>query len=141
MVGQLANFMRNFGKAINYIIDSPELEAVKKIIPGIGVGYDIYSNLNKLDDPNNSQKDIAVDIAKAVVAPTALIPGIGTVIQQTANKVIDSASYISDVLDGRKDAPPKGADINSRNNPIGNFPNQIINSVPFNRFFNNFGRF
>jgi hypothetical protein len=124
--------MKNFGK---YIVNSPEVEAFQKLVPGIGVGYDIFNNLNKLDNPDNTPKDIAVDSAKAVVAPTALIPGIGTVVNKTANAVIDSASYITDFVEGKKDAPPKPADVNNRTNPAGAGLNNVINSSPFRVFF------
>jgi hypothetical protein len=107
--------MKNFGKVFNYVVDSPVIEAGRRIIPGLSVGYDIFNNLNKLDDPNNTPKDIAVDIAKAVVAPLGLVPGLGTV----ANGVIDTASYLTDVVEGKKDAPPMPADVNARSNPVG----------------------
>jgi hypothetical protein len=117
--------MKNFGKVFNYIIDSPVVEAGRRIIPGLSVGYDIFNNLNKLDDPNNTPKDIAVDIAKAVVAPLGLVPGLGTV----ANGVIDTASYLTDVVEGKKDAPPMPADVNARSNPVGVGVNKVVNQV------------
>jgi hypothetical protein len=139
MPGQWSNFMKNFAK---YIISSPETEAALRIVPGITVGYDIFNNLNKLDDPNNTPKDIAVDIAKAIVAPTALIPGVaGTVVNKAANAVIDTASYITDFVEGKKDAPPKPADVNNRSNPAGAGLNNVINSSPFRTFFSRFGAF
>jgi hypothetical protein len=39
-----------------------------KVLGSLGTGYSIFTNLNKLDDPNASQKNKAVDIAKAVTA-------------------------------------------------------------------------
>jgi hypothetical protein len=134
MPGQWSNFVKYFGK---YVINSPVVEAVRKIITPITVGYDIYSNLSKLDDPSTTQKDAAVDIAKAVVAPTALIPGVGSVINNTANAVIDTASYLTDVVEGRKDAPPLPADVNSRTNPAGGGLNKTVNW--FADFFRRFG--
>jgi hypothetical protein len=119
MPGQWSNFMKNFGKAFEYIIDSPVVEAGRRLVPGVSVGYDVFSNLNKLDDPNNSPKDIAVDIAKAAVAPLSFIPGVGTALNLGANAVIDAASYITDVVEGKKDPPPKPADVNARSNPVG----------------------
>jgi hypothetical protein len=136
MPGQWSNFMKNFAK---YIISSPEVEAVQKIVPGFGVGYDIFNNLNKIDDPNNSPKDIAVDIAKAVVAPISLIPGVGSAINTAANAVIDTASFVTDFVEGKKDALPKPADVNNRSNPIGAGLNNVINSSPFRAFFSRWG--
>jgi hypothetical protein len=75
--------------------------------------------LNKIDDPYNTPKDIAVDVAKAAVAPISLIPGVGTALNMGANAVIDAASYMTDVVEGKKDPPPKPADVNARSNPIG----------------------
>jgi hypothetical protein len=65
----------------------------------------------------------------------SVVPGIGTVV----SGVGEVAKYVSDVMDGKKDAPPKPADINSKNNPGGNIPNTVINSTPFKQYFNNFG--
>jgi hypothetical protein len=128
--------MKNFAK---YIISSPEVEAVQKFVPGVSVGYDIFKNLNKLDNPNNTPKDIAVDIAKAAVAPISLIPGVGTAINTAANAVIETASYVTDFVEGKKDAPPKPADVNNRSSPIGAGLNNVINSSPFRVFFSRFG--
>jgi hypothetical protein len=50
--------------------------------------------------------------------------------------VSEVAKYISDVIDGKKDAPPK-SDI--RGNPINDIPNGVVNSTPFKQYFNNFG--
>jgi hypothetical protein len=52
--------------------------------------------------------------------------------------VIDTASYFTDLQEGRKDAPPKPADINSRTNPIGDGVNNFINSAPVKNFFINY---
>jgi hypothetical protein len=128
--------MKNFGK---YVINSPEVEALRKFITPISVGYDIFSNMNKIDDPNNSSKDIAVDAAKAAVAPLALIPGIGTALNYGANAVIDTASYLTDVVEGKKDAPPMPADVNARTNPIGVGVNKAVNGI--GNFFRRFGGF
>jgi hypothetical protein len=49
--------------------------------------------------------------------------------------VANEPAYIQDVTEGKKDAPPMPADINSRTNPIGTIPNKIINSRPFINFF------
>jgi hypothetical protein len=56
----------------------------------------VFTNLNKLDDPNATQKDKAVDISKAVIsAVTGFIPN--PVIGPVANAVIDTASYLTDL--------------------------------------------
>jgi hypothetical protein len=136
MPGQWSNFMKNFGKVFEYIIDSPVFEAGKRLVPGVSVGYDVFSNLNKLDDPNNSPKDIAVDVAKTAVAPLSFIPGVGTALNLGANAVIDAANYMTDVVEGKKDPPPKPADVNARSNPIGT---GVSNAVNF--FGNMFRRF
>jgi hypothetical protein len=135
MVGQWSNFFKNFG---NYIMNLPEVETIKMLAGPVSVGYNVYNNLNKIDNPNNSQQDIIVDIAKAAAAPLDLIPGVGSTLNKAANAVIDSADYVTDFIEGRKDAPPVPADINSRNNQIGSIPNKILNSAPFRQFFSNF---
>jgi hypothetical protein len=50
----------------------------------------------------------------------------------------NAAPYITDVIEGRKEAPPVGADIHSKINPIGNVANKVIKSSLFNNFFRNF---
>jgi hypothetical protein len=86
-------------------------------------------SLNKLDDPKATQKDKAIDIAKSVATINGLIPN--PVIGLAANIVVDTASYLTDLQEGRRDAPPKPADINSRTNPIGEGVNNFINSSNF----------
>jgi hypothetical protein len=129
--------MKNFGKAI-YSNMTPFIPVAKKLVGAAGVGYNIFNNLNKLDDPNRSIRDKTEDVIKAALAPTTLIPGIGSIINTVGNGVVDSAGYIQDVLEGRKDPPPMPADINSRLNPIGMIGNKIFNSTPFRNFFGNF---
>jgi hypothetical protein len=64
----------------------------------------LLTNLNKLDDPNATQKDKAVDISKAVTAAvTGFIPNPIII----ANTIIDTASYLTDFQEGRKDTQPK----------------------------------
>jgi hypothetical protein len=139
MPGQWSNFMKNFGKVFNYVVDSPIVEAGRRVIPGVTTAYDVFNNFNKMDDPNNTPKDIAVDAAKAAVAPIALIPGIGTAINYGANAVIDAASYLTDVVEGKKDAPPMPADVNARTNPVGVGVNKAVNGI--GNFFRRFGGF
>jgi hypothetical protein len=79
---------------------------------------------NKLDDPKATQRDKTVDIAKSVVAIAGLIPNPD--IGPAVNLVVEAASYLTDSQEGRHDAPPKPADINSRTNPIGDRVNKII---------------
>jgi hypothetical protein len=136
MPGILSNFMKNFGKAITNL--TPYIPIAKKLVGAFDVGCNIFNNLNKLDDPNGSSRDKTTDVIKAALAPTSLIPGIGTVINTVGNAVVDSAGYIQDVLEGKKDAPRIPADINARLNPIGTIPNKIFNSVPFRNFFSKF---
>jgi hypothetical protein len=122
--------MKNFGKALYSYAP-----VIKTPASSVGVGYDIFSNLNKFDDPNRSKRDKVMDATKAVIAPIGLIPGVGRIIATAADGVVDAAGYIQDVLDGKKDAPPIGEDINTRTNPIGTIPGKIINSTPFKNFF------
>jgi hypothetical protein len=124
MPGQWSNYIKNYGR---YLINSPEVEAIRKIITPITVGYDIFNYLNKLDDPSLTQKDAAVNIAKAVVAPTSLIPVVGSVVNKVGNAVIDTSSYLTDVVQGTKDAPPMPSDVNMRSNPAGGGVNKSVN--------------
>jgi hypothetical protein len=107
------------------------------LFDSVGVGYNIFDNLNKLDDPARSVRDKTQDVIKAALAPTAFVPGIGIIINTVGNAVVDSAGYIQDVLEGQKDPPPMPANINSRLNPIGTVGNKIFNSIPFRNFFGN----
>jgi hypothetical protein len=134
MPGQWSNFIKNFGKAI-YANMSPYIPVAKKLVGAVGVGYDIFNNLNKLDDPNKRMRDKTENVIKAALAPTALISGIGTIINNVGNSVVDSAGYIQDVMEGKKDPPPMQADINMT---IGTLGNKIFNSTPFKNFFGNF---
>jgi hypothetical protein len=68
---------------------------------------------------------------------TSLIPI--PIIAPIATGVVETASYLTDFQEGRKDAPPKPADINNRTNPIGSGVNNFINSTPVRNFVNNFG--
>jgi hypothetical protein len=129
--------MKNFGKAI-YSNMSPYIPVAKKLVGAVNVGYNIFDNLNKLDDPDRSTRDKTQDVIKAALAPTALIPGIGTIINNVGNAVVDSAGYIQDVMEGKKDPPPMPADVNMRTNPIGTLGNKIFNSTPFKNFFGRF---
>jgi hypothetical protein len=72
-----------------------------------------------------------------VAAIAGLIPN--PVIVPAANLVVDTSSYLTDLQEGRRDAPPKPADINSRTNPIGDGLNKIINSTLVRNFVSNFG--
>jgi hypothetical protein len=83
-------------------------------------------------------KNKAVDITKVVTAAvTGFIPN--PVIGPVANAVIDTANYFTDLQEGRKDAPPKPADINIRTNPILTGVNNFINSTLVKIFFSNYG--
>jgi hypothetical protein len=91
--------------------------------------------MNKLDDPNLTDTEKGKAIFEVITAPLAAVSGVGTVVSGVA----DAAEYVSDVIEGKKDAPPKPADVNSKNNPGGNIPNNVVNSTPFKQFFSNFG--
>jgi hypothetical protein len=56
-----------------------------------------------------------------------------------ADAVINTASYLTDFQEGRKDAPPKPEDINTRTNPIRTQINNFINSTPVRQFVSNYG--
>jgi hypothetical protein len=84
MFGQLSNYMKNFN--IGYI--NPYVSTVGKLLGSLGTAYSIFTNLNKLDDLKETQKNKAVDISKAVTAAvTGFIPNL--VIGPVANAVID----------------------------------------------------
>jgi hypothetical protein len=102
------------------------------------ISFFVFTNLNKLDDPNATQKDKAVDIAKATAAIAGLIPN--PIICPAANVVIDTANYLTDFSEGRRNAQPKPTDINNKTNPmIGSGVYEVINSTPVRNFVNNFG--
>jgi hypothetical protein len=75
----------------------------------------------------------ASSIFNTVTAPLSLVPVVGPIV----DLVGVTAPYITDVIEGRKDAPPVGADIHSKINPIGGVANKVIKSPIFNRFFRN----
>jgi hypothetical protein len=135
MLGQLNNYLKNFNKVIDYV--SPYVSTVGNLLSSLNTARNVFVNLNKLDDPKETQKDKAVDIAKAAAAIAGLIPN--PVIGPAATLVVDTASYLTDLQEGRRDAPPKPADINSRTNPIGDGVNKVINSTPVRQFISNFG--
>jgi hypothetical protein len=100
------------------------------------IGGNVFWNMNKLDDQNLTDTEKGKAIFNVITAPLVTVPGVGTVV----SGVGDAAEYVSDVISGKKDAPPKLADINSKNNHHGNIPNAVINSTPFKQYFNNFGK-
>jgi hypothetical protein len=130
MPGQLSNFLKNFGKLI-YTEAQPFFEAGKILKDGLLPGGTIFWILNKLDDPKINDSEKASAIFNAVTTPLSFIPVVGTM----TDIVGSLAPYITDVIEGRKDPPPVGADIHSKINPIGNFANKVIKSPTFNRFF------
>jgi hypothetical protein len=133
MSGQWSNFRKNFEKAFN--LADPYINVAKRLGQAAMVGGNVFWNMNKLDDPNLTDTEKGKAIFNVITAPLAAVPGLGTVV----SGVGDAAEYVSDVITGKKDAPPKPADINSKNNPGGNIPNAVINSTPFKQYFNNFG--
>jgi hypothetical protein len=52
--------------------------------------------------------------------------------------VVDSAVYIQDVIEEKKDPFLMLVDVNMRTNPIGTLGNKIFNSTPFKNFFGRF---
>jgi hypothetical protein len=135
MPGQLSNYLKNFNKVIDYV--SPYVSAVSNLLSSLNTARNVFVNLNKLDNPKATQKDKAVEIAKSVAAIAGLIPN--PIIGPAANLVVETASYLTDLQEGRRDVPPKPADINSRTNPIGDGVNKVINSTPVRNFVSNFG--
>jgi hypothetical protein len=71
MPGQLSNCLKNFNKVIDYV--SPYVFTVSNLLSSLNDARNIFTNLNKLDDPNATQKDKAVDIAKAAAAIAELV--------------------------------------------------------------------
>jgi hypothetical protein len=146
MPGQWSNFFKNFGKAIiskgmNIYNDfRPYIDVGGKIVGAAAAGYGIFKNLNNLDDPNRSTRDKTFDVIKAGLDAVGMIPGIGTAVDVIGNKVVDAATYVQDVMEGRKDPPPKGEDIHGKD-PVSNMGSTIFNSTPFKNFFTNFGMF
>jgi hypothetical protein len=132
MPGQLSNFMKNFGKLI-YTEAKPFFKVGKILNDGLSIGGEVFWNLNKLDDPKINDAEKASAIFNTVTAPLSLVPVVGTMTEIVGV----AAPYITDVIEGRKDAPPVGADINSKINTIGNVANKVIKSSLFNNFFRN----
>jgi hypothetical protein len=127
--------LKNFNKVIDYV--SPYVPTVGNLLSSINTARNVFVNLNKLDNPKATQKDKTANIAKSITAITNLIPN--PIINSAANLVADTASYLTDLQEGRRDAPPKPEDINSRTNPIGDGVNKVINSTPVRQFISNFG--
>jgi hypothetical protein len=115
------------------------MESTLNAAGGIGPGFNIFWNLNKLDEPGISDREKTQDIVKAAIAPTTLIPVVGPVVNALGNMVVDGAGYIQDVIEGKKDPPPKGEDIHGKD-PVSNMGSTIFNSTPFKNFFWNFGK-
>jgi hypothetical protein len=119
MPGQLSNFMKNFGKLL---ASEPFIETAKILNNGLLIGGDVFWNLNKLDDPKISDSQKASAIFNASVAPLSVVPVVGPI-----TKVVSQlAPYVTDVIEGRRDAPVVGADVNSKINPIGNVSKKIV---------------
>jgi hypothetical protein len=116
MLGQLSNYLKNFNKVVNYV--SPYVNVVGNLLSSLNTARNVYVNLSKLDDPRETQKDKAVHTAKALSSLAGLIQY--PIINPVATEVVEAASYLTDLQEGRRDAPPKPADINSRTNPIEN---------------------
>jgi hypothetical protein len=116
MVGQLSNFVKSFDNFRGIIITpgfqdiinfaKEVIGIVRDVIPvfdGISVGHDTFNNLNKLDDTKADSKDKAVDITKAILAPTSLLPIPG--VNMIGNVLVDTADFLADVSMGKKDMP------------------------------------
>jgi hypothetical protein len=67
MPGHLSNFIKNFGKAI-YTNFSPYIPIARNLVGAVGVRYNIFDNLNKLDNPNSSIRGKIQDVIKVVLA-------------------------------------------------------------------------
>jgi hypothetical protein len=135
MPGQPSNYLKNFNKIIDYV--NAYVFTVGNLLSSLNVARNVFTNLNKLNDPKATQKDKAVNISKSIAAVSSLIPN--PVIAPVATGVVETASYLTDFQEGRKDAPPKPVDINNRTNPIGSGVNNFINSTPVRQFVSNFG--
>jgi hypothetical protein len=135
MPSQLSNYLKNFNKIIDYV--NPYVFTVGNLLSSLNAARNVFTNLNKLDDPNTTQKDKAVNISKSFTAVTSLIPN--PIIAPIATGVVETASYLTDFQEGRKDAPSKPADVNNRTNPVGSGVNNFINSTPVRNFVSNFG--
>jgi hypothetical protein len=101
--------MKNFGKYI-YSEAQPFIPPAKAFKTGGEIAGKIFWNLNKLDDPKINDVEKACAIFDAATAPLSLVPIIGTM----TDIVGVAAPYITDVIEGRKDPPPIGADIHSK---------------------------
>jgi phospholipase/lecithinase/hemolysin len=55
MPGQLSNYLKNFNKVIDYV--SPYVKVVGNLLSNLSIARNVYVNLNKLDDPNTTQKE------------------------------------------------------------------------------------
>jgi Tfp pilus assembly protein PilZ len=109
MPGQLSNFMKNFGNLI-YTEAQPFFKVGKILKDGLSLGGEVFWNLNMLDDPKINNVEKASAIFNTVTAPLSLVPVVGTM-----TEIVGAAApYVKDVIEGRKDAPPVGADIHSK---------------------------
>jgi hypothetical protein len=135
MFGQLSNYLKNFNKVINYV--NPHVGIVSNLLSSLNTARNVFTNLNNLNDPNTTQKNKTIDTAKVAAAIVGLVPN--PIIGADTAGVVETASCLTDLQEGRRDASPKPADINSRTNPIGDGVNKIINSTRVRQFVSNFG--
>jgi hypothetical protein len=126
MPGQLSNYLKNFNKIIDDV--NTYMSAVGNLLSSLKVARNVFTNLNKLDDNSRTSKDKAVDTAKAAAVVTSLIPN--PIIAPITTGVVETASYLTDFQEERKDALPKPTDINNRTNSIGSGVKNVINSTP-----------
>jgi hypothetical protein len=89
--------LKNPNKVIDYV--SPYVSTVDNLLSSLNIARNVFTNLNKLNDPNTTQKDKAVDIAKAAATITSLIPN--PIIAPIATGVVETASYLTDFQEGR----------------------------------------
>jgi hypothetical protein len=129
MPGKFSNFMKNIGKII-----LEEKAPFINLASALATGYNIYDNFSKFDDPNITDSEKGQAVYNLITTPLSFIPIVGDM----ANIAGTSASYINDVLSGKKDPPPTYSDVGSHNNPIGNIPNKVISSPIFQNFFRKF---
>jgi hypothetical protein len=130
MPGQWSNFRKNFEKAFN--LAEHYVNVVKRLGQSATIAGDVFWNMNKLDDPKLTDVEKGKAIFDVITAPLSVVPGVGTVV----SGVSEAAKYVSDVITGKKDTPPKS---DTRGNPIGDVPNAVVNLTPFKQYFNNFG--
>jgi hypothetical protein len=123
-------------KSFNLVKDIIAEPVWQSLTGAVGVGYNAY-NFGRQFDYNSTARDKAEAGLKLGLS-VATAP-LGPVIGGAISMIPETASYITDVIEGKRNGPPALEPGNEKNNQVGNIGHEVVNSNAFKTFFEKFG--